>query len=123
MTLTRKKTSMNIPILHSQELREQFEPVESTEPAGLHGGADLAPSPEEPLRYSDSSVQHQELTRAEMPPVSAEPEEMLVADARGGLTPGQMVDQKVMALLGSNYPGLFSRGIGRQGNMRRSSGK
>jgi len=68
------------------------------------------------------SLGHQ-LTGSELAPASLEPEEVLVADARGGLTPVQMVDQKVMALLGSNYPGLFSQGSGRRGNIRRIPGK
>ncbi len=68
------------------------------------------------------SLRHQ-LSTADLAPASLEPEEVLVADARGGLTPVQMVDQKVMALLGSNYPGLFSQGIGRGGNSRRIPGK
>ncbi len=55
-------------------------------------------------------------------PAALRPEEVLVADARGGLTPVQMVEQKVRALLGSNYPGLFSLGGGRRGNIRRIPG-
>jgi hypothetical protein len=35
-----------------------------------------------------------------------EPEEVLVADPRGGLTPPQIVEQKLLALLGSGNPGL-----------------
>lgn len=66
---------------------------------------------------------HHHLTASELAPASLEPEEVLVADARCGLTPIQMVDQKVMALLGSNYPGLFSQGIGGRGNIRRIPGK
>jgi hypothetical protein len=69
-----------------------------------------------------------QLIRAEPASASVEPEEVLpeevlVADARGGLTPGQMVDQKVMALLGHNYPGFYSHGLARRGNIRRTPGK
>ena len=41
--------------------------------------------------------------------VSAEPEETLVADPRGGLTPRQMVDDKLRALLGGG-PRSLHRG-------------
>ncbi len=68
------------------------------------------------------SLYHQ-LTSSEPAPTSLEPEEVLVADPRGGLTPVQMVDQKLMTLLGSNYPGSFSPGNGSRGNIRRISGK
>jgi hypothetical protein len=63
------------------------------------------------------------LTSSESAPASLGPEEVLVADSRGSLTPVQMVDQKVMALLGSNYPGHFSQGSGGLGNIRRIPGK
>jgi hypothetical protein len=34
--------------------------------------------------------------------------ELLIADPRGSLTPGQMVDQKLQALLGSGSRSLYS---------------
>ncbi len=49
---------------------------------------------------------------------STEPEEVLVIDARSSLTPVQMVEQKLLALLGSGHPGLFRQAAGRQGNLR-----
>jgi hypothetical protein len=63
---------------------------------------------------------HQQLTTAETAPASVEPEELLVIDARWGLTPAQMVEQKLLALLGSNYPGLRFSGSGRGENIRRT---
>jgi len=74
---------MPIPILNPLELRDQVDQVEPTEQPGLNSGA------------------------------SREPEEVLVPDARGGLTPAQMVDQKLQALLGSNYRGIFRQLTGR----------
>ena len=41
----------------------------------------------------------------------AEPEEVLIADRRGDLAPSQMVDRKLMALLGTPLPGLFNQAI------------
>jgi hypothetical protein len=55
----------------------------------------------------------------EAAPAWAEPEEVLVADARHGLTPAQMVDQKLLALLGGGHPGLPLQAPGRPGNVRR----
>jgi len=40
-----------------------------------------------------------------------EPEETLVADPRGNLTPSQIVDQRLVALLQISHPGCWSRGI------------
>jgi hypothetical protein len=39
---------------------------------------------------------------------AAEPEETLVDDARAGLTPAQMVERKLMALLKISDPGAFT---------------
>lgn len=50
------------------------------------------------------------------------PEEVLVADPRGALTPAQMVDRKLLALLGRGYPGHVSRNVSSRGNIRRASG-
>jgi hypothetical protein len=41
-----------------------------------------------------------------------EPEEVLVADLRGCLTPAQMVDRKLLALLRTGNPGLFLQAAG-----------
>jgi len=52
---------------------------------------------------------------------SSWPEEVLVPDARSGLTPAQFVDQKLQAMLGRNYRGLFHQRTGRPGNRRRTA--
>lgn len=51
------------------------------------------------------------------------PEELLVLDARHGLTPAQMVDQKLQAMLGSRYRSNFHLQTGRPGTMGRMFGK
>jgi hypothetical protein len=40
---------------------------------------------------------------------AVEPEETLVHDARVGVTPAQMVEHKLMALLKNSYSGAFTR--------------
>ena len=42
------------------------------------------------------------------PDSAAESDELLIADPRGALTPGQMVDQKLQRLLGSSSRSLYS---------------
>lgn len=51
-----------------------------------------------------------------------EPEEVLVIDARCSLTPVQQVEQKLLALLGSGYPGLYLRSTSRRGNILTRAG-
>jgi len=45
-----------------------------------------------------------------------EPEEVLVADARNGLTPAQMVGRKFLALLDNGHPRAFSEPFRRPGD-------
>jgi hypothetical protein len=51
------------------------------------------------------------------------PEEEMVPDARSGLTPAQMVDQRLQAVLGSRYRGIFHQQTGRPGNLGRTAAK
>jgi len=51
-----------------------------------------------------------------------EPEEVMVADARAGVSPAQMVEQKVLTLLGSRYKGALGRGTGRAGDRQGLNG-
>lgn len=53
---------------------------------------------------------------------AAESEEVLVADPRGLLTPAQMVDRKLLLLLGGGSPGLVIQAAGRPGDVRRTAG-
>jgi hypothetical protein len=47
-----------------------------------------------------------------------EPEEVLIADARDRLSPSQMVDQKLLALMRSGNPGLYLQATGTPQNIR-----
>ena len=48
--------------------------------------------------------------------------EELIADVRHGVTPGQMVDRKLLALLGGGSPGLVAQAGGGPPNPRRVPG-
>jgi hypothetical protein len=68
-------------------------------------------------------------TPIQLPPPVAEdaattpacPDEVLVADARSGLTPSQMVDRKLLALLGRCPAGPFMQSTARRGSMREAT--
>jgi hypothetical protein len=47
-----------------------------------------------------------------------EPEEVLIADPRGGMAPAQMVDLKLLALLRGGNPGLCFQAAGRLNDIR-----
>jgi len=96
---------MEITNLETREWYEQVEQLEQLGQDRLESATARIPSP------------------AETAMTFAAPEEMLVADARGGLTPVQMVEQKLLALLGSGHPGLYSQAGGGLGNLRRMPGK
>lgn len=55
-----------------------------------------------------------------MPATLRGPDEILVADPRAGMTPSQVVDQRLLALLGRGNPGLYIQASGRPGDVRRS---
>jgi hypothetical protein len=69
--------------------------------------------PPEPAGLGIRIVREEEATTA-----LVEPEEVLVADPRGSLTPAQMVQQKLLALLRTG-PGLFLPAAGRLQDIRR----
>jgi hypothetical protein len=52
-------------------------------------------------------------------PTPPEPEEILVADPRNALTPSQMVDQKLLALLATCNAGLVLQASGLGWDIRR----
>jgi len=54
--------------------------------------------------------------------IPTEPDEVLVADVRGAMTPSQMVEQKLLALLGTGHPGLFAQAVGRPHRTRSMGG-
>jgi hypothetical protein len=117
---------MTTPTLNQQRLDELLGLAEPPGQAGLDSGIVLVPSPEEDqARHSCppacQSV-HQPVTAAKAAGTLVEPDEVLVADPRGCLTPSQMVEQRLLARLGSGHPGLFRQAEGGLGNMRRMPG-
>lgn len=56
----------------------------------------------------------------EFVPVTSPCGEELVTDARHGVTPRQMVDRKVVALLGGGNPGLVAQAQGGPSDPRRT---
>ena len=55
------------------------------------------------------------------PPVRG-PDEVLVIDSRGTLTPAQMVERKLLALLRAGNPGLYAQAAGGRHDQRRTRG-
>ena len=53
------------------------------------------------------------------PPVRG-PDEVLVIDPRGTLTPAQMVERKLLALLRTGNPGLYAQAAGGRHDPRRN---
>jgi len=106
LTPIRKQAVMAISNLNRRDYCNQLDQAELMEQAGLGRGIALL-----------SSSQDDEARTA------GEPEELLVADARGGRTPAQMVEQKLLVLLGRTYHGLGRNTTGRLGNIRRIPGK
>ena len=55
------------------------------------------------------------------PPVRR-PDEVLVIDPRGRLTPAQLVERKLLALLRTGNPGLYAQAAGGRHDLRRTRG-
>jgi hypothetical protein len=47
-------------------------------------------------------------------------EEILISDPRGRLSPAQMVEQKLLALLRTGNPGLYAQAAGGRQDVRRT---
>jgi hypothetical protein len=54
--------------------------------------------------------------------VLGEPEESLVADPRGALSAVQMIDRRLLTLLGAGSPDCYTRAAGPQGPRRSHGG-
>jgi len=110
---------VEIPILDLQELFAQPAQAEPPEQAGPKRGSALVLPSQEVAQGSGRPgprlVLHP-LSTAQTAATRVEPDEVLVADARGGLTPAQMVEQKLQALLGGSYRGLFCSATERLGD-------
>jgi hypothetical protein len=74
-----------------------------------------------PAASPESTVQNIRTGRldTEESAATAEPEETLVADPRGGLRPAQLVERKLLALMQAGNPGLFMQAAGRPQDIRR----
>lgn len=82
--------------------------------------------PQEAAQGFGFSVHHpsqQLFSMAETATASVGPDEVLVPDARGRLSPVQMVEQKLLDVLGCGHPGLFRQATGRPGNIRMMPGQ
>ena len=53
----------------------------------------------------------------------AGPDEVLIPDARNGVTPSQMVERKLLALLCGGHPGLFGQATRGPGGTRGICGR
>ena len=57
---------------------------------------------------------------ADAAPPGRRPDEVLVIDPRGALTPAQMVERKLLALLRTGNPGLYAQAAGGRHDLRRT---
>ncbi len=90
-------------------------------PASTAGAAPAPPAEEDPASHSGLPGPHAvppEVPEALAAGTPAEPDEALVADPRGRLTPSQMVDRSLLAKLGGGHPGLFRQAKGGPGAPR-----
>lgn len=113
---------MKTPLTNAQHPAGSFEPSQ-------HGLIRL-PGPADPGRIARYALQppadrtaHQRLMPTRMVAASAEPDESLVADPRARLTPSQIVDQRLLALLGGGNLGLYLQASGRPGDVRKRPGR
>ena len=84
--------------------------------------------PREPasLTWLDHAGTHANSPRPgpdEAAPAVTESDESLVADPRAGLTSCQIIDQRLLALLGSGNQGSYIQATGRPGDVRRQTGE
>jgi hypothetical protein len=110
---------MAIPGMNTRQLFAKSEQSTAPEQTEARVERSLRPAPEKAVRDSGRSAHHpvhQLLTTPESIITAVNPDEVLIADPRGGLTPVQMVERKLMALLGRAYRGLFRQASGRPGN-------
>lgn len=122
VTLIRKQTAMASQMLNQRVLREQAGQAEPPGRAGLDVGVALVPLPQRMPPRAQATRPVIPLTRLQTATTLVGPEEVLVADPRGGLTPTQMVEQKLLALLPSGHPGPFIQAAVRSDDVRRILG-
>jgi hypothetical protein len=118
---------MTSPKLNRRERGRQAAREGLREEAGLESGTALVtPSGDDATPSSRTSAQPpvgRRLVTGRTSTALVIAQEVLVADARNGLTPAQMVDRQLLALLGYGHPGLFIQAVGRPGAVRRLPGE
>jgi hypothetical protein len=126
LILSRKQALMPLSTLKRHEPRELANRSGTPSRAGLDRGSPRATRSEaDDRRFSPADDTHPDQQPVPEATVmtSAEPDEELVADPRAGLTPSQVVDRRLLALLGSGNPGLYVQASGRPGGVRRQTGE
>jgi hypothetical protein len=108
-TLVRKQEAVARQILSRREPRQPAGPPEL--PRLETGLARVLRPAEDAARCScpspDRAVHRSAVTEEAAPPL-LRPDEVLVIDPRGGLTPAQAVEQKLLALLRTGNPGPYA---------------
>jgi len=119
LALNRKKALMPISTLKQHKLRRPAHTVPD------HGGPRATDLQDYAwlVRRSADSRPYQQLDPEEPATSSVEPDESLVADPRASLKPCQIVDQRLLALVGSGSPGLYIQASGRPQGVRRQAGE
>src|SRR5712692_5921345 len=82
-----------------EQLRQARQPEPKALDCGIASVVSARNAPGLRPRLPDHRPVHPLVLAAETLPIRVEPEEVLIADARGNLTPTQMVERKLMALL------------------------
>ena len=65
---------------------------------------------------------HRALVTGAAAPPTQQPDEELIIDPRSRLTPAQLVEQKLLALLRTGNPGLYAQAVGGRQDIRRTDG-
>jgi hypothetical protein len=123
LTLIRKQDAVASQILDRWEPRKPARPPEPPGPetelalvllSPVEEARCTAPSPDRPVQRSAVTEE------ATLPLLR--PDEVLVVDPRGRLTPAQAVEQKLLALLRTGNPGLYAQAVGGRPDIRRTRG-
>jgi hypothetical protein len=119
MILIRKQAAMASQIRKRRERSAQADQTGPPEPTKLKIGIALRPLPQENTAQGSCPLAghhvHQQLVPEATATTVVEPEDVLIADARDGVTPAQMVEQKLRALLDNGH----ARPTGRPEDIRR----
>jgi hypothetical protein len=127
MTDTRRPAGIPGLAPERPNLRDPTDGPKSRGQGGPDRRVAIAPRPADgaagrPHHPADRTA-HQRLVPPETATRSAESDEELVPDPRACLSPSQVVDRRLLALLGSGNPGLYVQASGRPGGIRRQTGE